>query len=269
MLARDIAREKPAGANIAGYSHRELDIRDARALEEAMARARADWIFNCAAFTNVDAAQTQRDDAFAVNATAVGAMAKLCAERGVRLLHFSTDYVFSGGISGFYSENDATGPVNVYGESKLAGELAVQRSGAAHLIVRPQWLFGVAGRSFVGLMCDRARARQRTRVVADQVGCCTYTVDLARAAWELIERAEGIVHVANRGKVSRFTLAARVFEHFGVAELVEPCTSEEFGFTTPRPDNSALSVCRAESLLGRTLPPWEDALRRFVVERQS
>jgi len=267
MLAHDIVATKPADVALTTRSKAELDIRNAVAIESAIDESKPDWVFNCAAFTRVDAAEADRETAFAINAFAVERMAVVCAKRGARLLHFSTDYVFDGANSGFYSADDIPHPLNVYGESKLAGELAIQRSGVRYLLIRPQWLFGVHGRSFVGLMCERACARQTTRVVADQLGCCTYTVDLARATWELIGRAEGIVHVANRGKVSRYALAARIFAHFGAQSFLSPCSVEEFGSTTRRPANSALSVRRAEQLLGREMPVWDDALHRYLSER--
>jgi dTDP-4-dehydrorhamnose reductase len=268
MLARDLARAKPSSVDLTALTRQELDIRDAGALDRAIERHRPQWVFNCAGLTNVDAAELDREAAFAVNADAAEQMARLCLEHDARLLHFSTDYVFDGSVTGFYSENDLPRPLNAYGESKLAGELAVKRSGVPHLIIRTQWLFGTGRRSFVGLMCERALARQPTRVVANQVGCCTYTVDLSRITWELIGGTEGIVHVANRGKVSRYTLAARIFDHFGAGSLVEPCTAEEFGSTTRRPVNSALSVCRVEQVLGHAMPTWDDALGRYLAERE-
>ena len=266
MLAHDIIRAAPAGRTLTAFTREQLDVRDAVTLERAVERSEATWLFNCAGLTNVDVAQLDREAAFAVNATAVEHMANACRRHDVNLLHFSTDYVFDGRNTGFYSEDDPPHPINVYGESKLAGERAVEQSGAHYLMVRTQWLFGTRRRSFVGLMSDRARARQRTRVVVDQVGCCTYTVDLAAAVWQLVDSAQGLVHVANRGKVSRYALAARVFEHFGARDLVEGCSAADFSAAAPRPASSALSVRRAEHLLGYELPTWQDALQRYFVE---
>ena len=266
MLARDLASAKPAAVDLDTLARHELDIRDAVAFERALERYRPDWVFNCAGLTNVEVAQADRETAFAVNADAVERMAQLCCARGTRLLHFSTDYVFDGSSAGFYSEDDTPRPLNVYGQSKLAGERAVQRSGVLHLIIRTQWLFGTGRRCFARLMYERAMARQPTRVVADQLGCATYTVDLAPIAWQLIQGTQGIVHVTNRGHISKYDLAARIFTHVGVSSLVEPCTAEEFGSTTPRPANSALSICRAEAILGRRIPSWDDALDRYLAE---
>ena len=266
MLAQDVLKTTPDGVELTALSRQQLDIRDTEALERAIVERRPDWVFNCAGLANVDAAERDRDVAFAVNATAVEEMAKLCRKHGVRLLHFSSDYVFDGTASGFYSEDDAPHPINIYGESKLAGEEGIRRSGARHLLIRPQWLFGSSGRSFVGLMYERARSRQPTRTVDDQWACCTYTVDLARVTWDLLGRFEGTVNVANRGKVSRYTIAARIFEHFGAGALVTPCSTADFASTTRRPANSALSVRRVEEILGRQMGGWKDALDCYLAE---
>lgn len=269
MLGRAIAAATPPGARIVALNRSQLDIRDADALDRVLADEHPDWIVNCAGLTNVEAAEADRPAAFAVNADAVGAMGRTARARGARVLHFSTDYVFDGASSGYYREDAPTGPLNVYGESKLAGERQLQSSGADHLIIRTQWLFGLYGRSFVSQMSDRAEARQPTRAVEDEFGCCTYAVDLAQAAWTLLATARGIVHVANRGKVNRYAVARRVFDHFGVAELLRPCRSAEFGAAIRRPANSALSVSRAEALLGTPMPTWEDALARYMAERSN
>ncbi len=268
MLARDITRAKPADVELIARDHAQLDVRDAAAIVRAVEESRPHWLFNCTGVTDVEAAERDRSAAFAVNADAVAHMAAACADAGAHMLHFSTDYVFDGTQAGFYSETDTPRPVNAYGESKLAGEDALQRSAADHLLIRTQWLFGMHRRSFVGLMCERAQARQPTRVVNDEFGCCTYTVDLARAVWELIEKTRGTLHVANRGRVSRYTIAERIFDHFGVARLLTPCSSAEFGSATRRPANSPLSVTRAERVLGRTMPPWREAIDRYLLERR-
>lgn len=269
MLARDMATCTPAGIALIAFHRAQLDVRDHRAVRQAMRTHRPAWLVNCTGITNVEDAERDPDAAFAVNAEAVGAMAAACAEWGTRILHFSTDYVFDGTRDGFLGEEDAPAPLNVYGRSKLAGEEQLRASGAKYLLVRTQWLFGVSGRSFAGLMCERAEARLPVKVVNDEFGCCSYTVDVARTVWELMPRAEGTVHVANRGRLSRFDLAKRIFEHFGVPELLAPCTSEEFGALARRPSNSPLSVLRAEALLGRRMPEWTDAVDRFLQEREE
>lgn len=269
MLARDIAGAAPAHVELATLGRDQLDVTDATQLELAIETATPQWVFNCTGLTNVETAERDPERAFAINATAVERMAALCARTGARLLHFSTDYVFDGSNPGFYDEDDVPRPVNVYGRSKREGEDALRAGDATFLLIRTQWLFGTRGRSFAGLMCERAEAQQPTRVVDDEWGCCTYTVDLARATWKLIDRATGIVHVANRGRLSRFDLAQRIFEHFGAAHLLSPCTSADFGALAQRPKRSALSVVRAEQLLGERMAEWPDALARFLAERRA
>lgn len=267
MLARAVAARAPAGVEVDSRNREGLDVRDSTLLAAAIRDVRPDWVFNCAGFTNVEAAEQDPHMAFAVNAHAVGMMGRFAASHEVRVLHFSTDYVFDGANAGYYHETDVTGPLNVYGESKLAGEEQLRASGAEHLIIRTQWLFGLDGRSFVGLMCDRAEMRQPTRAVHDETGCCTYVVDLAEAAWQLLDHNRGLLHLANRGKVSRYELARRVFERHDATSLLTSCSSAEFGASVRRPINSALSVSRAEQQLGRAMATWESGLSRYLDER--
>lgn len=272
LLATDLVNRRPAAAEVVRRSRDQLDIRHADAVDRAIRASRPDWVINCAAYNDVDGAETDRESAFAINATAVGELGRLCAVHGASLLHFSTDYVFDGTLApnAFYAEGDAPHPLNVYGDSKLAGERALERSEARFLLIRTQWLFGVAGRSFVEHMRLRARARQATRVVADEFGCCTYTVDLAQASWALIAAgARGTLHVANRGRVSRYDLARRTFERLGALDCLTPCTTSEFRSATRRPPNSPLSVGRAEAILGYRMATWDQAVDRYLEERES
>jgi dTDP-4-dehydrorhamnose reductase len=265
MLARDIISHKPAHHELVAFTREDLDIRDAPALDRALREIRPDWVINASGYTNVDGAEVDPDTAFAVNAIAVGELARLCREHGYGMLHYSTDYVFDGRKDGFYSEDDAPNPVNVYGASKLDGENRVRASDARHLIVRSQWLFGGAGKSFVSTILGRAQSGTPTRAAADQFGCCTFTVDLAELSWELLTRPlEGTIHVANRGRLSRFTLAQHVFEAVGAAHLVSSCSSSEFKSSAARPQNSPLSVRKVEGVLRRRLPHWTEALDRYL-----
>jgi dTDP-4-dehydrorhamnose reductase len=265
MLGRDLAASAPRDVTLIPRSREELDVTEPDAIEAALDAVRPDVVINSSGYTAVDRAEVERDDAFAVNATAVGGLARACAIRGTRLVHFSTDYVFDGTSSTPYLEEDAPSPLNVYGASKLAGERAVLSSGAAALVVRTQWLFGSAGRSFARTMSERAQRRQSTRVVADQRGRPTLTIHLARATWELLDRqALGLLHVAAAGEATWYDLAARIFAHHGVPELVTPCTTAEYPRPAPRPAYSLLDTSRAARLLGRTLPTWQQAVDEFL-----
>ena len=244
---------------------RRIDITDPSAVEGLLDRTRPAIVVNAAAYTKVDQAEVERDSAHTVNAVAPAQLARECESRGVRLVHFSTDYVFSGQSTVAYTENDAVNPLNEYGRSKLLGEQAVLRECPSALVVRTQWLFGGQGSSFPRTMWDRAMRGLRTRVVADQWGRPTYTPDLAEATWDLVEQAcEGLVHVANDGAASWFDVAEAIFSSAGALQLLEPCSTADYPTRACRPAFSVLNTERAERLLGRALPSWRDALGRFL-----
>jgi dTDP-4-dehydrorhamnose reductase len=206
----------------------------------------------------------------AVNATAVREMARLCRQHECMLVHYGTDYVFDGTKAGFYSEDDAPNPLSTYGRSKLNGEELVRASGARHLIVRSQWLFGHKGSSFVSTIFERAQKRVPTRAADDQHGCVTYSVDLARVSWAMMDRGLlGTYNVANRGRVSRYDLARSIFEAFDAALLLERCSASEFPAPAGarRPANTPLDVRKVEQALGERMPEWTDALRRYLALR--
>lgn len=263
-LARELRSQKPNEHDVIARAHAELDVREPTALESAIRDAQADWVVNGSAYTDVDGAERNRDVAFAVNADAMGELARLCREANCGLAHFSTDFVFAGNRPDFYRESDEVAPVNTYGASKLAGEELIRQSGVRHLIIRTQWLYGHGGGSFLSMLWKRAQSRLPTRVVADQFGCCTYAVDLARVTWDALDRLEGTYHVANRGLVTRFDIARRIFEFAGAPDLVSPCESADFPTLARRPTHSALNVSKAERALGYRLPEWTDALGRFL-----
>jgi dTDP-4-dehydrorhamnose reductase len=275
-------------------SQAELDVTDAEAVAATLAEVRPDIVLNCAAYTNVDGAESDRDAAFAVNAAAPGIIGRAAVSgltsHASRLsaaaapvtphasgsmplvVHFSTDYVFSGDTARPYREGDPAGPTGVYAESKLAGERALAESGARYVVIRTSWLFGVSGKSFPRAMWDRAKARQPTRVVNDQVGRPTYTRDLAAAVWRLVteignrESGIGVVHIANSGATTWFNVARPIFAAAGVPELVTPCTTAEYPTRARRPAYSVLDTTRYETLTGAPLPDWRDALDRFLAE---
>ena len=264
MLATDILAAAPPGGIIRALGRRDLDIRDASAIEDALATHRPRWVINAAAYTAVDRAETDALTANQVNAEAVEHIGHACARRGIAVLHFSTDYVFSGDASRPYGETDATAPVNAYGRTKLAGEQALQASGARALILRVQWLFGAAGRSFPRTMWQRASSGLPTRVVDDQFGRPTSCADVARTVWALLDRdATGLYHVANAGEASWFDLAAVVFEASGSAMLGR-CATSDYPTLARRPRYSVLDTGKLEREHQLRLPDWRDAVDRFV-----
>jgi dTDP-4-dehydrorhamnose reductase len=218
-------------------------------------------ILNAAAYTAVDRAESEAELAFRVNGAAVGELGRIAARAGVRVVHFSTDYVFDGKASNPYQEQSPTDPVNTYGASKLAGERALRESGADWLILRTQWLFGVHGRSFPRTMWERAVAGLATSVVQDQTGSPTYTKDLARATWALIARgASNLFHVTNAGQATWFDFALHVFSRVGRPHLLAPCTTEQYPTPARRPHYSVLDTGRLRHELGAPLPDWRCAV---------
>jgi dTDP-4-dehydrorhamnose reductase len=267
MLGHDLVATVPRGVTLLPFPRARLDITDPRAVAAAVVELQPDVVVNAAAYTAVDRAESEPDLAFRVNDAAVGELGRIAHAAAARVIHFSTDYVFDGTSSEPYTEESPTNPVNVYGASKLAGEAALAESGASCLIVRTQWLFGANGRCFPRTMRDRAMARSSSRVVSDQFGRPTYSVDLARATWTLIgQELAGVMHVANAGVATWYDVARRVYAACGAAELVQPCATTQFPTPARRPPRAVLDTARAEQALGGRLPAWEDAIDRFLGE---
>lgn len=268
MLASDIKATAPQASRIVGLDRHQCDVTDPSAVERAIDTERPNLIINTSAYTAVDRAEVEQAAANAVNAIAVGKLGALAAVRGTPIVHFSTDYIFSGEAAVPYSEEVPPGPVNAYGESKLLGETLLAESGARALVLRTQWLFGQSGRSFARTMWERARARQPTRVVDDQWGLPTYTRDLALATWALIlAGATGTVHAVGSGEPTTwFAFAKHIFAHAGVGELVSPCPTSDYPTAARRPAYSVLASHRLRQLIGTSLPPWRSGVDRFLAQ---
>ncbi|MBB4661197.1 dTDP-4-dehydrorhamnose reductase [Conexibacter arvalis] len=274
MLGQDVVRAaRAAGLEPVALPRAELDVTDADAVAAALARARADAVVNCAAWTDVDGAEADPDGARAVNATAPGVLARAAADAGARLVHVSTDYVFDGdrpADAAPYVESDATGPRSVYGATKLEGEQAVAAAGGSHAIVRTSWLFGVGGANFAATMLRLAAERDELSVVTDQVGFPTATAHLAPALVSLAageaRAAEGIVHVAGGGEPCSWNaFATEIFRQADVACRVLPCTTAEMPRPAPRPAFSALVSERDDA---PRLPRWQEGLSDFLHARK-
>jgi dTDP-4-dehydrorhamnose reductase len=273
MLGLDVLRAGDrAGHEVIGMGRGELDVTDAAAVGEVFERVTPDAAVNCAAWTDVDGAESHREQAHAVNGEAPGNLARAAAEAGVALLHVSTDYVFDGeacldesGAPRPYLESDRTGPRSAYGESKLEGERRVLAASRRHAVVRSSWLFGIGGRNFAETMLSLAAEREAVRVVSDQIGCPTWTGHLAPALLGLIERdVAGLVHLAGGGRTSWNGFAAEIFRQAELACRVEEATSVEMARLAPRPAFSALESEREDVL---ALPPWQDGLGGYLAAR--
>jgi dTDP-4-dehydrorhamnose reductase len=255
------------GGDVAWAGDRaEIDATDGGAVSALVARVRPEVVFNAAAYNRVDAAESEPQAAFAVNASAPHFLARAARDAGALLVHFSTDYVFDGTSSRPYREDDAPRPLGVYGASKLAGEVLVAASGAAHLVVRTSGVLGRGGSaqkggSFVERIVAKARAGQPLRVVADQVFAPTCAADLAAASLALVRAGgRGVFHVTNAGTCSWHELASAALAASGLDVPVERTTTAELRLPARRPAYSVLDGAR---YLGLGLPPlrsWREAL---------
>ncbi len=261
-----VAHARALGHEVMAADIAEFDLTDPRATQDFVGHVVPDAIVNCAAWTNVDAAEEQEDAARRINADGARNLAMAAAGVNARIVHLSTDYVFNGVNTEPWLESDAVDPLGAYGRTKLEGELAIADATPEHAIVRTAWLFGVGGPNFVDTMLKLAADRDEVSVVTDQVGCPTWTGHLAPALVELAERRgdTGIFHGTGAGHCSWNEFAVEIFARAGVACRVLPTTSEQFKRPAPRP---AWSVLGSERNPGVTLPPWQDGLQGHLDER--
>jgi dTDP-4-dehydrorhamnose reductase len=254
------------GHDVIALSRAELDVTDADHVRRVIAAAEPRGIVNCAAWTDVDGAETAEAAATAVNGGGAGNVARAAVETGARLVHVSTDYVFDGTKSAPWVESDEVAPIGAYGRSKLAGEEEVAAAGGEHAIVRSAWLFGAGGRNFVDTMLALGHERDEVTVVTDQVGSPTWTGHLAEALVELAERRGdvGTFHAAAAGACSWYELAVEVFDRAGVRCRVLPTTAERFARVARRPAYSVLGTERDATPI---LPPWQQGVAAYLTEK--
>lgn len=270
MLGQDVRRAaERAGHRPIAIGRTELDVAQPAVVRRALAELKPDAIVNCAAWTDVDGAETQQRQARAVNATGAGNLAAAAVEADVPLLHVSTDYVFDGsapvdraGRPRPYLESDPTGPLSVYGATKLEGERLVLAASKAHTVVRTAWLFGLDGGNFVASMLRLAGERDAVQVVDDQVGSPTWTGHLAPALIGLIEReARGLLHLAGAGAVSWNGFAKEIFRQAERRCEVQAIDSARMARPAPRPAWSVLASERDDLL---PMPDWRDGLAGYL-----
>lgn len=266
QLGHDAAKTLTArGVPFLGVSSKELDVTDRDAVLRVFNTYRPDAVLHCAAWTKVDLAEDEPERCMRVNAEGTRNIALACREIGAKLLYVSTDYVFPGTGDKPWETDDATGPLNVYGKSKLAGERAVRVLVEKHFIVRTSWVIGEHGNNFVKTMLRLAENSDSLRVVDDQIGSPTFTADLAPLLCRIIETEQyGVYHATNEGYCSWAELAEAVFRLSGKAVAVEHVTTEAYGAKALRPKNSRLSKRSLDAGGFARLPGWEDTLARLL-----
>ncbi|MDQ3721612.1 MAG: dTDP-4-dehydrorhamnose reductase [Actinomycetota bacterium] len=267
MLGRAVVeRATGLGHDVHGATRAELDVTNPDAAERVLREVRPAAVIHCAAYTNVDGAESDWSLAEAVNARGAGNVAVAAQQVGARIVHVSTDYVFDGSKREPWVESDPVAPLGVYGDTKLAGEQLVAAANPGHAIVRTSWLFGGGGKNFVDTMLALGAQRDEVSVVTDQIGCPTWTGHLAGALVELAERPQqtGIHHIAGGGHCSWNELALEIFERAGIECRVLPATSEQFVRPARRPAYSVLGSERREPVV---LPPWQRGLAEYLATR--
>ncbi len=277
QLGKELLSQAPGDWQVAGPGHEALDIADPDQVEAAFSRIQPDLAINAAAYTGVDAAETDRKTAFAVNAKGPENLARVCAHAHIPLVHISTDFVFDGKTDQRYRESDPIGPLSVYGRSKAAGEAAVRRHLSKHLIVRTAWLYGAAGHNFVKTMLRLGREKAHLRVVADQQGSPTNAADLAAAIQTLACRIQenpdlpwGTYHYCGNGITSWHGFATAIFRLAGEhgfplkVKTVEAILTRQYPTPAVRPAFSALDCHKIQMAFGIVPPDWQASLARAL-----
>ncbi len=266
MLGRDLAEEADrVHHEIAAFTREELDVTDYDAVLRAFERELPAVVVNCAAWTDVDGAETHEEQAFAVNADGAGNVAAAAAQIGARVIQISTDYVFNGEKREAYVESDPVAALGVYGRSKLAGEDQVVANNPRHLIVRTSWLYGTSGKNFVETMLALAEEQNEILVVADQFGCPTWSRELARAIVDLLDFERlGVMHVCGDGITTWYDFAREIFRQAQVEVNVLSGVTAMLDRPAPRPVNSAMVSEREDA---PKLQRWDHGLHGYLLER--
>ena len=268
QLGYDLVKQLTArNHQVYGIERNDLDITDEKAVKAYFEEVKPDALLHCAAYTNVDAAEEDKETAYNVNALGPKYLAQAASKVGAKMVYVSTDYVFDGTAAEPYEVDHPTHPLGVYGETKFAGEEFVKEYLDRYFIVRTAWVFGINGNNFVKTMLRLAEDRDELGVVHDQVGSPTYTVDLARFMIDLVESDKyGVYHATNEGVCSWYEFAVEIFNQRGVNVKVNPLTSEQFPRPAARPKYSVLSKKKIIEQGFTPLPNWKKALSAFLRE---
>ncbi|WP_181296076.1 dTDP-4-dehydrorhamnose reductase [Pseudomonas sp. Q2-TVG4-2] len=275
QLSQELQLALAGEGKVLALGHKVLDLAEPMQIRQQVRLLRPDLIINAAAYTAVDPAQDNRDQAFAVNATGPGVLAEEAAALGIPLIHYSTDYVFDGRKREPYNEEDHPAPLSVYGASKLAGEQAIQAVGGQHLILRTSWVYSLHGRNFLLTMQRLLQERDALSVVDDEVGAPTWAGTIAAVTAEMVRKwrtgtggPSGLYHLTASGETSWYGFACSIAQHLERQGLLrarlEPIQSTDYPTAAQRPLNSRLSCARLQRDWGVELPDWETALHQCL-----
>ena len=245
----------------------DFDIADQQIVHDFITDGQFNFVINCAAYTAVDKAETERGAAFKINGDAAGYIAKACKEAGARLIHISTDFVFDGSISRPLLEDDATNPLGVYGASKLEGEKQIQTYCPEAVIVHTAWLYSSFGNNFVKTIIRLCKEKPSLNIIADQVGSPTYAGDLAAAVLEILDSANwvpGVYHYSNEGAASWYDFAIAIRNIAGLTTPINPIETSQYPTPATRPKYSLLNKKKIKATYGLTIPYWRDSLEQCM-----
>ena len=276
QLGRALLATAPAEAEVVAPARADCDLTNHDQIEHWLSEVHPGVVLNAAAYTAVDAAESDEANARLINAASAGRLAEAAKRHGARLVHVSTDFVFDGEMSKPYAPEDETNPLNAYGRTKRDGEIAILQSGVDALIVRTSWIYFERGRNFVHTMLRLMAERNEVRVVSDQVGTPTYARNLARALWTLAQKpVSGVYHVTDSGVASWYDFAVAIREEavasglIGTAAPIIPISTADYPTPARRPRFSVLDNSKTWPVLGTTGQHWREALREMLMRVKS
>jgi len=267
QLGHDVVLEcEKLSIETIGVDIDEMDITDKAAVEKVITEAQVNAVIHCAAYTAVDAAEDNEDLCRKVNSYGTRYIAEVCKKLDIKMMYFSTDYVFDGQGHKPWQPEDERKPLNVYGQTKYEGELAVEELLQKYFILRISWVFGVNGKNFVKTMLRLGKEKGAVNVVNDQIGSPTYTADLARLVVDMIQTDKyGVYHATNEGFCSWYEFACEIFRQAGMSDVkVTSVDSTAFPVKAMRPKNSRMSKDKLDASGFKRLPAWQDALKRYL-----
>ena len=269
QLGSDVVKELlKRGYSTLSPNRSELNLCSEDNIRNYILNSNCEAIVHCAAYTQVDKAEDEKDLCIKINATATKHIAKCAKILDIPMIYISTDYVFDGTKDGKYTENDETNPINIYGESKLAGEKYVQEILDKYYIVRTSWVFNINGKNFIETMLRLSKANNQLSIVNDQIGSPTYTKDLSRLLVDMLETSKyGLYHATNEGYCSWYEFANTIFKLANINIDIKAINSNEYASRAKRPMNSKLSKHKLIEYGFKPLPHWEDALKDYLIRR--